>query len=169
MAGHQLPLCARDLGLFGGLLVATTLLAWIRELRWRPIWLLGPLLMMGDGLNSLGGGPLYQPNNGFRLASGLIAGISLVMLLLPLIPMPRARGPLAGVTLTLGLLALVGLFISPLLSGLSVGLAGTGGAALIAMFVVRLMGGSRRLAVVLIAPELVGLAMLKQVAIAVLA
>lgn len=112
-AGVQLPLCARDTGLF---------LAFFLTLAWRagrgargtaiprPGMLVilgcGPLAMLVDGLNSLaadlGATPLYPSGNALRLLTGLAAGVAAAEFALPLLnahlrgsadPAPSLAGP----------------------------------------------------------------------------
>ena len=79
LAGHQLPLCARDLGLFGAFLLALPFA--------RPggplAWLLGLLPLLADGANSLAfdilHASLYQPANSVRFATGALAGACLAL------------------------------------------------------------------------------------------
>ena len=83
LAGRPLPLCARDLGLFGAFLLALPFVRGPGRPRW--LWGLAPLVL--DGLNSLVfddlGWALYAPSNPLRLATGALAGVSLAMLLAP--------------------------------------------------------------------------------------
>ena len=77
--GNQMPFCARDLGLFAGLMVgfgvATVLIVQIN-----PVLLLFGLVPMG-----LDGGVQlvteYESANPLRLATGIVAGASLALLL----------------------------------------------------------------------------------------
>lgn len=94
LAGLQLPLEARMLGIFGGFL-GTALYAWLGGLtvplpgraRFAALLvLLAPTV--ADGLNAtaydFGFGALYQPDNAIRLATGLLAGVATALLFLPL-------------------------------------------------------------------------------------
>lgn len=122
MAGLQLPLEARMLGIFGGFL-GTVGYAWLScqgraaQLPSRRAFaaLVGLIaLTAGDGLNAtaydLELGALYPPDNALRLATGLLAGVAMALLFLPVCnawtwragatrPTPRRRtgigGPLA--------------------------------------------------------------------------
>ncbi len=97
IAGQQLPLCARCTGIYLGFLVGLlglTLLGKLRASRMPPrpvasLLVLALVVMVVDGLNSLLGffpeaPQLYQPNNLLRLATGMAAGCSLALLLVPL-------------------------------------------------------------------------------------
>lgn len=90
LGGHSLPLCARDLGLFGGFLLALTFAP-----RTRPtlLWLLGLGPLVLDGANSFAtdafGLALYEPSNPLRLATGALAGICLALALGPHMPSRR--------------------------------------------------------------------------------
>ena len=79
--GSPLPLCARDLGLFGAFLLAQPFAR--GACRWS--WLCGFAPLLLDGANSFAfeafNRSLYQPSNALRLATGLLAGVSLAMLL----------------------------------------------------------------------------------------
>ena len=93
--GERLPLCARNTGIYLGFIV--TLLTLYITGRGRaqrlPPWPMVAVLASGvgiliiDGLNSflldLGLPHLYQPHNSIRLATGLITGLALVTLSLP--------------------------------------------------------------------------------------
>jgi uncharacterized membrane protein len=95
--GQQLPLCARCTGIYLGFLVGLLGMALLGKLRAsrlppRPVTLLlllAILAMAADGMNSvlgsLPGTPqAYEPSNTIRLATGMAAGISLALLLVPL-------------------------------------------------------------------------------------
>ena len=95
--GQQLPLCARNTGIYLGFIV--TLLTLIASGRGRvqklPRWpvivvlLAGVLAMAIDGFNSLyldlGLPHLYQPHNLLRLITGLATGLALATLSLPIV------------------------------------------------------------------------------------
>lgn len=93
--GEQLPLCARNTGIYLGFLVTLiTLHARGRGQAQRfPPWPIITVLVCGaialviDGFNSLAldlGQPhLYQPQNLIRLATGLVTGLALASLALP--------------------------------------------------------------------------------------
>ncbi len=95
--GEQLPLCARNTGIYLGFLVTLTTLYSKGRGRAQvlPSWPLFILLMSGvvalaiDGFNSLfldlAMKHLYQPNNFLRLATGLVAGLAMALLLLPVL------------------------------------------------------------------------------------
>ncbi|HEX8733549.1 MAG TPA: DUF2085 domain-containing protein [Ktedonobacterales bacterium] len=126
-AGQQLPLCARNTGIYLGFALAfLTLLAAgrVRAARLPRLPLAVALValvgLMGvDGFNSLlldlGAPHLYQPNNLLRLATGLGTGVAMVAFIAPVTngllwrvedarPSFRSFGQ-AGVTLPLLLLA----------------------------------------------------------------
>ena len=97
-AGEQLPLCARCTGIYLGFLVGIAGMALLGTLGaavWPPttvstILMLSMALMVGDGFNSLTsalpeGFQVYQPTNLLRLATGISAGMSLSLLLVPLL------------------------------------------------------------------------------------
>jgi uncharacterized membrane protein len=95
--GQQLPLCARNTGIYLGFIV--TLLTLIATGRGRaqqlPRWpiivalLVGVLAMAIDGFNSLyrdfGLSYLYEPHNLLRLATGLATGLALATISLPIV------------------------------------------------------------------------------------
>jgi len=95
--GLELPLCARNTGIYLGFMVTLmTLYAMgrgrVQQLPLRPIIVLlvcGGLAMIVDGFNSffldLGLPHLYQPHNLLRLGTGLAAGLALATLTLPVI------------------------------------------------------------------------------------
>lgn len=93
--GEQLPLCARNTGIYLGFIV--TLITLYARKRGRtqllPPWPIiivlacGVVAMAVDGLNSffsdLGLPHLYQPDNLLRLATGLLTGFAMAALVLP--------------------------------------------------------------------------------------
>ncbi|GCE12130.1 DUF2085 domain-containing protein [Tengunoibacter tsumagoiensis] len=95
--GERLPLCARNTGIYLGAFLSGLILyasghGRAQLLPPRPILvvlLLGVLMMAVDGTNSflldLGLIHLYQPQNPFRLATGLLAGLALGSLSLPIL------------------------------------------------------------------------------------
>lgn len=95
--GIQLPLCARNTGIYLGFVVTLCTLHATRRRRAQrfPPWAIAALLFVGicalavDGLNSffldIGLPHLYQPNNLLRLATGLLTGLALAALILPII------------------------------------------------------------------------------------
>lgn len=95
IAGQQLPLCARNTGIYGALTLsfaAVILAGHGRRSHFPPLWqliaLLLPVLVMAvDGFNSLfvdlGWQPLYQPQNWLRTLTGAFAGISAAPLFIP--------------------------------------------------------------------------------------
>ena len=102
--GERLPLCARNTGIYLGFLVTLTTLYGKGRGRAQqlPPWPLVILLVGGvtalaiDGLNSflldLGVQHLYQPNNFLRLATGLMTGLALALLILPMLNRLLWRG-----------------------------------------------------------------------------
>ncbi|GAC1426322.1 MAG: DUF2085 domain-containing protein [Ktedonobacteraceae bacterium] len=95
--GERLPLCARNTGIYLGFLVTLTTLYGKGRGRAQhlPPWPLVVLLLGGvttlaiDGINSflldLHMQHLYQPNNLLRLATGLVTGLAMALLLLPML------------------------------------------------------------------------------------
>jgi uncharacterized membrane protein len=95
--GEQLPLCARNTGIYLGFMVTLLSLHAVGRGRvqrlpsWPIITILacGALAMAFDGFNSffadLGLPHLYHPNNLLRLATGLTTGLALATLTLPVI------------------------------------------------------------------------------------
>jgi uncharacterized membrane protein len=89
LAGQQLPVCARNIGIYGSFLIATGYLWW-RGRRRAGAWpacsltvtlLVFAAIMTFDGFNSLFGDlgwpQLYAPHNWLRTASGLLFGTAL--------------------------------------------------------------------------------------------
>lgn len=95
--GERLPLCARNTGIYLGFIVTLMILyasgrGKAQELpRWRIILMLacGVVALAIDGFNSffvdLGLFHLYQPHNLLRLATGLLTGLALAALTLPIL------------------------------------------------------------------------------------
>ena len=95
--GEQLPLCARNTGIYLGFMITLMTLyavgrGRVQRLPLRSIIILlvcAGLAMAVDGFNSffldLGLPHLYQPHNLLRLATGLAAGLALATLVLPVI------------------------------------------------------------------------------------
>jgi len=93
--GQQLPLCARNTGIYLGFII--TLITLYARKRGRtqllPPWpivvvlVCGVIAMAVDGFNSfffdLGLPHLYQPNNFLRLATGLLTGLAMATFLVP--------------------------------------------------------------------------------------
>lgn len=94
VGGVQFPLCARDSGIYLGLMVTLGVIAW--RGRWRAgqlpplpisLTLLGLIVIMSvDGVNStvaeLGWGAAYLPRNDLRLITGLGFGVAMAVGLL---------------------------------------------------------------------------------------
>lgn len=77
--GNQMPFCARDLGLFVGLALGFAIVSFFR-FRGNPFLLLLGLVPMGvdGGLQLV---TTYESTNPVRLATGILAGASLALLL----------------------------------------------------------------------------------------
>ena len=152
LASQPLPLCARDLGLFGMFLLATLALSFAPRPGWQPWWLLGVLPLVLDGLNSFGsdafGVALYAPDNALRLASGCLAGMSLAMLLAPLTPRTPAMALTASFAFTAAL--------SPVIA---ISLVGSAGIVVVLATANQLLRQPPRLAYALALPELTALAL----------
>jgi uncharacterized membrane protein len=95
--GRQLPLCARCTGTFLGVVVGLTtmlILGRRRAARMPPLVVLGLLVMFTgfwafDGLNSYltffpGAPNLYEPRNWLRLTTGMLNGLTLIILVVPI-------------------------------------------------------------------------------------
>lgn len=98
LGGRQLPLCARCTGTFLGAmlgLAAMLLLRRHRASRMPPVAVLAALVIFVgfwafDGLNSymtliLGSPLLYEPQNWLRLTTGLLNGLALIIIVLPIL------------------------------------------------------------------------------------
>ncbi len=90
--GHQLPVCARDTGIYLGFVVALLVMAAFDRGRRRsgmpPAWLMGvavaALVAMGwDGVTSYAG--LRATTNLIRLATGTGAGFAIALVIVPLL------------------------------------------------------------------------------------
>ncbi len=102
--GERLPLCARNTGIYLGFLVTLTTLygkgrGRAQQLPPKPLFILligGVTALAIDGLNSflldLGIQHLYQPNNLPRLATGLVTGLAMALLILPMLNRLLWRG-----------------------------------------------------------------------------
>jgi len=144
--GRPLPLCARDLGLFGGFLLASLLPA-RRQLWW--LLALAPLLI--DGANSFTydtvGLSLYAPTNTLRLLTGMLAGITLSGLI--------GHVRVTRAILALGLVAMVSPYFA-------LALLATAGVLAMLAAANKLARANMRLAWALALPELALLATAKQ-------
>jgi uncharacterized membrane protein len=90
--GHQLPVCARDTGIYMGFVVALALTALLERGRRRtgmpPAWLLGVgaafvLAMAWDGVTSYAG--LRETTNLIRLVTGVGTGFALTLVVVPIL------------------------------------------------------------------------------------
>ncbi len=106
LGGRPLPLCARCTGTFLGVLLGLTALLLRRRhraSRLPSVPVLGLLVMFTglwgfDGLNSymtlIPGGPhLYEPRNWLRLTTGLLNGLTLIILTFPILNFTLWREP----------------------------------------------------------------------------
>ena len=127
LGGVQLPLEARMGGIFAGFLVGVVYMAWLGRARAGLLpppslqaLLLGLVgLMALDGTNALfhdtGLPALYPPQNALRLATGLLCGLALALLAVPVLnsvlwrewDLDRSIEDVGELTGALGLLALV--------------------------------------------------------------
>ncbi len=76
---NQMPFCARDVGLFVGLAAASGVATFVRY-KINPLFVLAGLVPIGidGGLQLV---TSYESNNALRLATGLLAGVVLALLL----------------------------------------------------------------------------------------
>ena len=134
IAGRQLPLCARCTGTFSGALlgiIALTLAGRRRASRFPPVRVLLVMALFFlawafDGLNSYltffpDAPHLYTPRNELRLTTGTFVGLSLSLLVYPLLNFSLWRSPDSTPVVRdfgefAGLLAIGGLFILIVLS-----------------------------------------------------
>jgi uncharacterized membrane protein len=104
--GRQLPLCARCTGTFLGVVLGLStmlILGRRRASRMPPLAVLGLLVMFTgfwafDGLNSYltffpGAPNLYEPRNWLRLTTGLLNGLTLIILVVPIFNFTLWREP----------------------------------------------------------------------------
>jgi len=77
--GNQMPFCARDVGLFVGLAAASGVATFVRY-KINPLFVLAGLVPIGvdGGLQLV---TEYESNNLLRVATGLLAGVVLALLL----------------------------------------------------------------------------------------
>jgi len=127
--GRQLPLCARCTGTFLGAMLGLAVMLLLgrrRASHLPPAPVLGLLLIFiglwaFDGLNSYlglfpGAPQLYQPQNWLRLATGLLEGLALTVIVLPILNFTLWRDPkrepvIRSLIEMLAILPLVGLLI----------------------------------------------------------
>jgi uncharacterized membrane protein len=93
--GYKIPICARDIGLYGGMLLSALIYPKIRKLKevrvYPPIFFVLALVPMGiDGtvqlISEFGFLPfVYESTNAIRIATGLIAGVVATFYALPII------------------------------------------------------------------------------------
>jgi len=90
--GLQVPVCARDTGLYVGFVVSLAVCAWLhrgerpRDFPGRAVWaVMGLFLILfaWDGVSSYAG--LRASNNGLRLITGLGVGFSAAVILIPML------------------------------------------------------------------------------------
>lgn len=100
--GHQLPVCARDTGIYIGFVVSLLVIAALERGRRRtgmpPAWLLGVgaalvVAMAWDGITSYAG--LRETTNFLRLATGTGTGFALALVVAPILNQQlwRSGGP----------------------------------------------------------------------------
>ncbi len=97
--GHQLPVCARDTGIYVGFAVALAVISLLEKGRGRPssappVWL--SLIAVGfvgamayDGITSYLG--LRETTNDIRLATGILTGYAVALLVVPMLNGQLAR------------------------------------------------------------------------------
>lgn len=134
LAGEQLPLEARTMGIYAGLLIALVYLLLIgrrRAIRLPPwpliVILVGFIVVMGiDGLNStahdIGLPHLYAPSNLLRLVTGLLTGVAIAPFILlavntTLWQESESQAVLGGFGELLGLLIVEAIFFLGVVSG----------------------------------------------------
>ena len=95
IAGYQLPLCARNTGIYGSMTLSMLVLLALgrhRHAQYGPRWLmvalaLPTLILAVDGFNSLfndlGWPHLYEPRNPIRTLTGAFAGIAVAVFFVP--------------------------------------------------------------------------------------
>lgn len=106
IAGVQMPLCARCIGMYLGALLGLCASWWRGRSRAsqfppRKVLVLQALFFgfwAADGLNSYwyflsGKAPLYTPSNFLRLTTGMLSGLSLSLLVLPMFNATLWRNP----------------------------------------------------------------------------
>jgi uncharacterized membrane protein len=90
--GHQLPVCARDTGIYLGFVVSFAVIALLDRGRRRtevpPAWVLGVgaafvLVMLWDGITSYAG--LRDTTNLIRLVTGVGTGFALTLIVVPIL------------------------------------------------------------------------------------
>lgn len=90
--GHQVPVCARDTGIYLGFLVSLALIALLDRGRRRtsapPAWVLGVgaafvVAMLWDGVSSYAG--MRETTNFLRLATGVGTGFALTLAVAPIL------------------------------------------------------------------------------------
>ena len=170
--GRPLPLCARDLGLFGGFLLASLFVG--RRQLW---WLLGLAPLLVDGANSFAydtvGLWIYAPTNLLRLVTGVLGGVGLARVCHSepqaknLLVSTRRGRSFALLRMTCGTLPM--LVLATLSPYFALALLATAGVLAMLAATNKLMRPDARLAWALALPELALLATAKQGLLAVLA
>lgn len=87
--GNELPFCARDVGIFGGLFIGALMsLFFVLPMRW--IWLaIGLAPMIVDGL--VQAATSYDSTNAVRTVTGMLAGAAIAIFVCARIAMPVAQ------------------------------------------------------------------------------
>jgi uncharacterized membrane protein len=91
---NQMPFCARDVGLFLGLAVASGVVTFVRYKIYPPLVLAGLVPIGIDGGLQLV--TEYESNNALRLATGLVAGAVLALLMAHFVFALQEDRPKAG-------------------------------------------------------------------------
>jgi uncharacterized membrane protein len=109
MTGYKMPVCARDFGIYGAMLLAALAYPLMRDIKsrdvWPAVWLILAMVPLAlDGgiqlVSELGFLPfLYESTNAMRLATGALAGFVATLYAIPILMnmfTPGGKGETAG-------------------------------------------------------------------------
>ena len=93
--GYKMPVCSRDVGIYGAILLGALLYPLFRDIKdknvWPAIWLILAMVPIGlDGgiqlVSEMGFLPfVYESSNAMRLATGAIAGFAAALYAIPIL------------------------------------------------------------------------------------
>jgi len=104
ITGYKMPVCARDFGIYGAMLLAALIYPLIRDIKedkvWPAVWLIAAMVPIAlDGgiqlVSEMGLLPfIYESTNAMRLFTGAIAGFAASLYAIPILMNMFRAGPI---------------------------------------------------------------------------